>query len=253
MPRETDSNKKAPKKKATVLGDSSVSKEKTPKTPKKSVTAKPSKVSFAKEVSPAKGTGMGNRINENDSANRSLLIYNHSKFNEHPTLPDMDLIKILVRSPKEIYVFWKLDPNTFLKTEGDGGSDPVQFSLKIRYQTARGDWEEVWYELLPFTESYYCKFPYPIFEIEASLFARSAGFSKQILHTKDGDLPPSIESLTFDRQWIHPNWIQSGLVTVDTWGNLLMDEQTGVAPNQNNLEKTFLGELPSSHSKANSK
>lgn len=241
MPRDMDSSKKVPKKKVSTSTGKSISKEKSATTSK------------TKDTSPEKPSEKANVSIEKETGNESLLIYNHSKFNEHPILPEMDLIKILVRSPKEIYVFWKLDPKTFPGSLETPERGPVQFSLKVRYQTSSGNWEEVWYDLLPFTESYYCKFPYPIFEIEASLYANNAGVSTQILHTKDGDLPPSSESLSFDRQWIHPDWVNSGLLTVDTWGNHLLDEQSGFGSNQTNIQNTIPRDLPSSHTKANPK
>jgi hypothetical protein len=148
-------------------------------------------------------------------------IYNNPRFTKHPDAIGSDLMKIIVRSPMEAYVFWKYSIeslNRLVKELAAPSTDALLFRLCVTYKNSLGDKETDWYELLPFSESYYCKFKYPVYELEASVIANYIQSERQVLHFQVVNLPPETESFQLDKSWIHPKWVDQGLVSIDAQG-----------------------------------
>lgn len=142
-------------------------------------------------------------------------IYNDSKFTKHPSYPTNDLIKVLVRSPKEAFVFWKFSEKTFERITNDlesTSTDGLRFRLKVEYQNVFGSDRVEWYDLAPFTESYYLKFMFPVRMVQCTIFVAFGEREIPTLHSTGKDLPPTSESFRLDKDWIHPKWIEEGLV-----------------------------------------
>lgn len=156
-------------------------------------------------------------------------IYNDPKFNQHPETTGINLIKVLIRSPLEAYVFWKYSPETIHElVEGlfAPSASELQFRLRLTYKNQAGLEEETWYDLAPFTESYYCKFMFPVTEIEASIYGKFNDNQKQVLHSTGGDLPPGVESFRLDVNWIHPEWIERGFVSQNSAGEYFFNSDS---------------------------
>lgn len=142
-------------------------------------------------------------------------IYNDSRFTKHPEFLQEDLIRVLVRTPKEAFVFWKFSEKTLknLLTDLDSPStDGLRFRLKVEYKNIFGSERTEFYDLLPFTESYYLKFMFPIREIQTSIIVSFHQKEVSTLHSSGKDLPGGTESFRLDKEWIHPQWISMGLV-----------------------------------------
>ncbi|TGK78581.1 hypothetical protein EHQ24_18720 [Leptospira noumeaensis] len=186
--------KSAPKKKTTVA----TANEKSVKTAAKKV---------------AKKTAKQKEISSQEPALKS--IYNDSKFTKHPEFPSEDLIRVLVRTPKEAFVFWKFSETTLKNLLVDLDSpttDGFRFRLKVEYKNIFGSERTEIYDLAPFTESYYLKFMFPVREIQTSILVSSEKKEVSTLHSSGKDLPGGTESFRLDKEWIHPQWITMGLV-----------------------------------------
>ncbi|PJZ45623.1 hypothetical protein [Leptospira brenneri] len=183
-------------------------KKSAPKKKKVSVTAA-KKTSKAATKKPAKKTEIPSPQKQTKS------IYNDSKFTKHPEFPAEDLIRILIRTPKEAFVFWKFSENTLkklLKDLDSPSTDGLRFRLKVEYKNIFGSERTEIYDLAPFTESYYLKFMFPVRDIQTSIFVSYHQKEISALHSSGKDLPGGTESFRLDKEWIHPQWISMGLV-----------------------------------------
>lgn len=142
-------------------------------------------------------------------------IYNDSKFTKHPEFPQEDLIRVLIRTPREAFVFWKFSPHTLNNLLIDlesPSTDGLHFRLKVEYKNIFGSERTDFYDLAPFTESYYLKFMFPVRDIQTSIFVSYTKKRISVLHSSGKDLPVGTESFRLDKEWIHPQWIEMGLV-----------------------------------------
>ncbi|MBM9547762.1 hypothetical protein JWG40_12085 [Leptospira sp. 201903074] len=143
------------------------------------------------------------------------FIYNDSKFTKHPEFPQDDLMRVLIRTPREAFVFWKFSPNTLKNLLNDlesPSTDGLHFRLKVEYENIFGSKRTDFYDLAPFTESYYLKFMFPVRDIQTSIFVSYQKKEISALHSSGKDLPGGTESFRLDKEWIHPQWIEMGLV-----------------------------------------
>ncbi|MDF3819192.1 hypothetical protein P3G55_04745 [Leptospira sp. 96542] len=174
-------------------------------------------------------------------------IYNDSRWTKHPNFPTEDLMKVLIRNPKEVYVFWKWNPKTVESYANQTESKPMEglrFRLRVQYKNLLGSEREVWYDLAPFTESYYVQFIFPVAEVEAAIFLCGPTKEQLCLHSKAGDLPPVNESFRLDKEWIHPRWIEQGLVAESSSGNYYFKEGK---PGEFYVNPRGVYDSPSSH------
>lgn len=144
-----------------------------------------------------------------------VLIYNDSKFTKHPEIPGDDLMRVLIRTPKEAFVFWKFSEKTLKNVLNDlesPSTEGLKFRLKVEYKNIFGSERIEFYDLLPFTESYYLKFMFPVREIQTSILVSFQKKEVSALHTSGKDFPGGSESFRLDKEWIHPHWIEMGLV-----------------------------------------
>ncbi|PKA23857.1 DUF4912 domain-containing protein [Leptospira meyeri] len=153
---------------------------------------------------------------ENLPLNSALpSIYNDSRFTKHPEFPQEDLIRVLVRTPKEAFVFWKFSEKTLKNLLIDLDStttDGFRFRLKVEYKNIFGSERTEMFDLAPFTESYYLKFMFPVRDIQTSILVSNNQKEVSTLHSSGKDLPQGTESFRLDKEWIHPQWISLGLV-----------------------------------------
>lgn len=143
-----------------------------------------------------------------------ILLYEDPILAAHPSLPSEDIIKILNRSPVEAFVFWNQSEVRWkenLKFLGETSTDHVSLYLKVEYKKESGSPTTDWIPLPPFTNSYYLKFPEPIFDLQVTLCVEKQGKFSPSLHVASGDLPPNKEQSIFDSEWIHPTWERLGL------------------------------------------
>ncbi|PJZ86412.1 DUF4912 domain-containing protein [Leptospira harrisiae] len=142
-------------------------------------------------------------------------IYNDSRFTKHPEFSQEDLIRVLVRTPKEAFVFWKFSEKTIKNLLADLDSpstDGLQFRLKVEYKNIFGSERTEMFDLQPFTESYYLKFMFPVRDIQTSIIVSFNQKEISSLHSSGKDLPLGSESFRLDKEWIHPHWIEMGIV-----------------------------------------
>lgn len=155
-------------------------------------------------------------------------IYNDSNFTKHPTFPSMDLVKVLVRSPKEAFVFWKFSSETMeriTKELESPNTEGLKFRLKVEYQNVFGSDRVEWMELLPFTESYYMKFMFPVRHVQCTIFVSFGEKEIPTLHATGKDLPQGTESFRLDKEWIHPKWVEAGLVVESPGGEFYFRDE----------------------------
>ncbi|MDZ4725733.1 MAG: hypothetical protein SH817_06230 [Leptospira sp.] len=187
---------------------------------------------------------------------KPIKIFEDPKFTKPAHSTDRDIVKILARNPLEAFVFWKVHPEHFdqlVKDFSAGHTSEIQLKLKLEYINHAGKPETSWYDLAPMTKSYFCKFPGPVSQMRAYLYANHFGNLKLFLETGDGDLPPGIESYQLDGDWIHPKWIEDGLVVQSKKGEWLfsdsMDHTERVWNDLENQKLSYNGSSnPSSHS-----
>ncbi|MCT8332056.1 hypothetical protein NUH30_00080 [Leptospira sp. 85282-16] len=144
-----------------------------------------------------------------------VLIYNDSKFTKHPEVPGDDLMRVLIRTPKEAFVFWKFSEKTLKNVLNDlesPSTEGLKFRLRVEYKNIFGSERTEFFDLLPFTESYYLKFMFPVREIQTSILVSYQKKEVSALHTSGKDFPGGSESFRLDKEWIHPQWIEMGLV-----------------------------------------
>lgn len=183
---------------------------------KKSAPKKKTSVALAKKKSVNKAE---KKVAEKTSPPPPLTalksLYNDSKFTKHPEFPQEDLIRVLVRTPKEAFVFWKFSAKTIKNLLHDletNSTDGLHFRLKVEYKNIFGSERTDFYDLAPYTESYYLKFMFPVRDIQTSILVSFDKKEISTLHSSGKDLPGGTESFRLDKEWIHPKWIEMGIV-----------------------------------------
>ena len=89
------------------------------------------------------------KIQTTSETSPGYLIYNDPKFLKPIPPVEKDLVKVLVRNPKEVFVFWNFDPARFIslpKELGASSMEEVRFKLRIQYKKESG-FAEDWYDL----------------------------------------------------------------------------------------------------------
>ncbi|TGN11748.1 hypothetical protein [Leptospira ilyithenensis] len=202
----------------------------------------------SKKPSPKKKTTAGKKTVSTDPIEKiqttlkttspGYLIYNDPKFLKPIPPVEKDLVKVLVRNPKEAFVFWNFDPERFSSLPIELGApsmEQVHFKLRVQYKKESG-FAEDWHDLSAFTSSYYCKWDVSVKEINASLFAFFGEKSFFCLETKTGDLPKATESFLLDEKWIHPNWAESGWIKKIDSGHWVFSETYLSAESEKSLQ-----------------
>lgn len=212
--KKTKAAKKQAAKKKVVTKLARSANEKTKNTISK-------KENVSTKVVPKKGT----EKTETPSVSK---IYNDSKFTQHPNFEAEDLIKVLVRSPKETFVFWKFSKKTLDRITNElesANTDGLIFRLKVEYQNVFGSDRVEWHDLPPFTESYYLKFMFPVRMVQCTIFVSYNQKEIPSLHSTGKDLPQGTESFRLDKEWIHPQWIEDGLVVQSPSGEFYFRDE----------------------------
>jgi len=180
---------------------------------------------------------------------RAFLVYNAPGMQSHPDREPRDLLKVLVRNPKEVLVFWEISQQSFQRVlQGLGGSQPQEIGLKLllKYKHSQGEGQD-WYDLHPLSNAYYAKFLEPVSAVRAEVFVTHKGKISLFMETQGGDLPPRGPAKLLDPQWIHPIWRKEGQIQVLADGSAVL-EKTPEAWKEyfDAFEGSFEGSSPSS-------
>jgi hypothetical protein len=128
--------------------------------------------------------------------------------------PKKDIIKILSRNPWEAYIFWNLMPVTFQKALDyfQRESSTVGLELALEYHSMDGKIHVQRVSIHPLSQNYYCRFPGAVSNFKATLYAVSGGRSYLLFDTNPIDLPEDKPSEIWDEEWVHPEWVKTGIL-----------------------------------------
>ncbi|MCX7999510.1 MAG: DUF4912 domain-containing protein [Leptospiraceae bacterium] len=141
-------------------------------------------------------------------------IYYEPEMENLPVYYDRDIIKILTKNPKEVFIFWGISQSTLQKIrEFFGEKDNLDFKLYLRYQDEKKNpyFQEIL--LPPFTTSYVVKFLEPVFNLRAEVLAYCERGEYSLMHSAHVNMPVNKPSLLVHKDWINPKWIKEGFLT----------------------------------------
>ncbi len=153
-------------------------------------------------------------MNENTETKGSG-IYNEPDKNTLPVYYGRDIIKVLTKNPKEVYIFWGISEESFgkIKVFFNVSLEDIRYKLHVRFsdENKHSHFMEVY--LPPFTVSYLVKFDYPVKNLRVEIIAySSAGTTYSFLHSAHINMPINKPSQYVHKEWIHPKWVQEGYI-----------------------------------------
>lgn len=168
-------------------------------------------------------------------------IYQDTKLELLPDFYDRDILKVLIRNPREAFAFWAVSTETLknMMTELKATQEEIHYKLIVQYN--REDKHLVEFEVLlePFTSTYLIKFQERIHNLKVEF----SGFTKNgeyfvLFHSSILTLPPNQPSNKVSKEWLNPNWYHElGLV----------EESSGEPIAQNKFEEIWKEQNVSSH------
>lgn len=144
----------------------------------------------------------------------SFSIYTEESLQKPLKHPKKDLIKILSRNPWEAYIFWNLMPDTFQRALDyfQKESSTVGLELNLEYMTADGKTHVQKVGIHPLSQNYYCRFQSAVNNFKVTLYAVSDDRGYLLFDTTPIDLPEEKQSEVWDEEWVHPEWVKTGIL-----------------------------------------
>lgn len=151
-------------------------------------------------------------------------IYEDPNLLKTPSFPEKDIIKILTRNPLEVFIFWNISPSTFEKSIHYFQADPNQIGLELQleYNDDSGKPISTKIPIHPLSKNYFCRFPSPVKNLRATLYAICFGNYYILFNSHYVDLPSNKPSDIWDEAWIHPHWIEKGYFKKDASGKYIL-------------------------------
>lgn len=141
-------------------------------------------------------------------------IYLEPEMDNLPVYYDRDIIKILTKNPKEVFIFWGVASSTLQKIREFFGSDQdLDFKLYLRYHD---DHKHVHFQeilLPPFTTSYVVKFLEPVYSLRVEVLAYNYKGEYSLMHSAHVNMPSNKPSVRVHREWINPRWFKEGVLS----------------------------------------
>ena len=149
----------------------------------------------------------------NESNPKKIGLYDEPKMNSLPGYYSRDIIKVLSKNPKELFIFWGISQESFttIKNFFNVELDEVRYKLYIRYSDESKHllFREIY--LPPFTTSYILKLDAPVKNLRVEIIAYSSvGSTYSLMHSAHINMPINKPSQYVHHEWIHPRWIQGG-------------------------------------------
>lgn len=140
-------------------------------------------------------------------------IYKESQMNSLQGYYGRDIIKVLSKNPKEVFIFWGISEESFstIKSFFQTPLEEIQYKLHVRYldETKHTQFLEV--HLPPFTTSYVLKFDSTVKNLRVEVIAfNSSGSTYSLMHSAHVNTPVNRPSPYVHHEWIHPKWIEHG-------------------------------------------
>lgn len=153
---------------------------------------------------------------------------------------DRDIVKILTKNLKEVFVFWGISSQSFdniLKVLNVSTREEVHFKLLVKYKKEDKQYPiQNFIHLPPFTNNWYLKFDERVRNLKVELVAfNDNGSFYSLLHSAEISTPSPKPSLVVHRDWVKPSWIRYGLVKEHENGEFRLDEEK--------IEQYFSGTL----------
>jgi len=140
-------------------------------------------------------------------------IYLEPEIENLPTYYDRDIVKILTKNPKEVFIFWGISSSTLQKIRDFfGGEQNLDFKLYLRYvdDQKHAHFQEIL--LPPFTTSYVVKFLEPVHNLRAEILAYNSRGEYSLMYSAHINMPNYRPSVKIHRDWINPRWFQEGIL-----------------------------------------
>lgn len=123
-----------------------------------------------------------------------------------------DIIKVLSKNPKELFIFWGISEASFITIKNffSVELEEVRYKLYVRYSddSKHMQFREIY--LPPFTTSFVLKLDTPVKNLRVEIIAYSSGSTYSLMHSAHINMPINKPSPYVHHEWIHPKWIQGG-------------------------------------------
>ncbi|NBU96628.1 MAG: DUF4912 domain-containing protein [Spirochaetia bacterium] len=142
-------------------------------------------------------------------------IYHEPQINSLSGYYGRDIIKVLSKNPKEVFVFWGISEDSFtkIKSHFNLNLEEIHYKLLVRYSTEDKLKNVIEIYLPPFTTSYIIKFEYPVKNLRVEIIAtNSSGSVYTLMQSAHINMPINKPSQYVHQDWIHPEWVREGYI-----------------------------------------
>lgn len=140
-------------------------------------------------------------------------IYDESQMTSLQGYYGRDIIKVLSKNPKEVFIFWGISMESFstIRSFFQVPLEEIQYKLHIRYSDETKHIQFLEVRLSPFTTSYVLKFDSTVRNLRVEVIAyNSTGSTYSLMHSAHVNTPINRPSPFVHHEWIHPKWIEHG-------------------------------------------
>ncbi|MCB1190858.1 MAG: DUF4912 domain-containing protein [Leptospiraceae bacterium] len=175
------------------------------------------KIEASKPIKPRKKTSsVTKKIEmEQKATNKRSRIYQDLVFNYLPDYYNRDILKILIKNPKEAFAFWGISSGSFesIKKALNTDLNDVYLKLILYYTNTEKHHIDKVIDLPPFTNNFLIKFDEPIKNLKAEIAAYNKyGQYYVLLQSALINMPSSRPSMEFHKDWISERWLNEGLL-----------------------------------------
>ncbi len=153
-----------------------------------------------------------------DDTEKEVGIYHEPQINSLLGYYGRDIIKVLSKNPKEIFVFWGISEDSFskIKSHFNSNLEDIHYKLLVRYSTEDKQKNVLEIYLPPFTTAYVIKFEYPVKNLRVEIIAiNSSGTVYALMQSAHINMPINKPSQYVHQDWIHPEWVREGYIEKD--------------------------------------
>ncbi len=150
-----------------------------------------------------------------EGVEKEVGIYHEPQVNSLLGYYGRDIIKVLSKNPKEVFVFWGISENSFskIKSHFNSNLEDIHYKLLIRYSTEEKLKNVLEIYLPPFTTSYVIKYEYPVKNLRVEIIAiNSSGSVYALMQSAHINMPINKPSQYVHKDWIHPEWVREGYI-----------------------------------------
>lgn len=154
-------------------------------------------------------------MEQQQAKNKKPRIYQDLAFNYLPDYYNRDILKILIKNPKEAFSFWGISSQSFenIKKALNTDLNDVYYKLILYYTNQEKNHVDRVIDLPPYTNNYLIKFDEPIKNLKAEIAAYNKyGQYYVLLQSALINMPSSRPSMDFHKDWISERWLKEGLL-----------------------------------------